>query len=180
MKKPTQYILCGIPFSGKTTLGRELAKRLDFVHINLDEIKAVKGYGDVSDDDVPDGAWKKIFDEADKRLIRALKSGKNVANETAWVTREWRDRARKIATKAGLPTKVIYIKIPEEIARKRWQENRAVKKRYDTKDKEFDDYVKDFEEPTAEENLIFYDPKIPIDEWIKQNFKKQLNYGPKT
>jgi predicted kinase len=172
--KPTQFILCGIPFSGKTTLGKKLEKRLGFVHINLDDIKKERGYGDISDDDVPNRIWKQIFAEADKRLIKALKSGRSVVNETAWVTRKWRDRVRKIAEKLGFPTKVIYIKIPEEIAKKRWQQNRLNKKRYDTKDDEFEGYIKDFEKPTPDEELIIYDYTIPIKDWIKKYFN-QLN-----
>lgn len=172
MKKPTQYILCGIPFSGKTTLGKALEKHLGFVHINLDDIKKEKGCGDISDDDVPDKVWKQIFGEADRRLIKALKGGKSVANETAWVTRKWRDRARKIAEKSGFSTKVIYIKIPEEIAKKRWQQNRLHKKRYDTKDDEFGDYVKDFEKPIPDEDLIIYDQIISFKDWIKKYFNE--------
>lgn len=172
MQKPTQYLLCGIPFSGKTTLGKELAKKLGFIHINLDEIKKEKGYGEVSDDDVSDKVWKEIFNEADKKLIKALKLGKDVANETAWVARKWRDRARRVAQKAGFSTKIIYLKTPLEIAKKRWEENRLQKKRYDTTDKEFADYIKDFEEPTQNENLIIYDQTVSIKDWIKQHFLK--------
>jgi len=167
MNKAVQYLLCGLPFSGKTTLGKALEKQLGWVHINLDDIKADKGYGGVSDDDVPDAAWPTIFAEADQRLLVALKSGKNVANETAWVTRQWRDRARAVATKAGFTTKVIYLKVPEEIAKKRQKENRRHQLRYDTRDSEFSGYVQEFEKPVDEEDVIVYDPTIPVEEWIK-------------
>jgi predicted ATPase len=33
--KPTLYILCGLPFSGKTTLARALADRCGFVHTEV-------------------------------------------------------------------------------------------------------------------------------------------------
>jgi predicted kinase len=173
MEKATQYILCGIPFSGKSTLGKELAKRLGFVHINLDQLKKEKGYGKVSDDDVPDNVWKIIFQEADKKLIDTLKSGKNVANETAWVTRKWRDRARKVAADAGFASKIIWLTIDEVIVRNRWQQNRKKTNRYDTFDKEFNDYVNDFEPPTRDEDIIIYDQTIPVDEWIKKNFSSE-------
>lgn len=167
---PTQYLLCGLPFSGKTTLGKFLADKLGFVHINLDEIKKEKGYGKVSDDDVPDKVWEEIFEIADGKLLDALIRGKNVVNETAWVTREWRDRARKIAAGAGFPTKVIFLDIPEEICRHRRLENQETHARYETFDKEFEDYLYDFEKPTEDEDLIIYDGKIPLKEWTNQNF----------
>lgn len=36
MKTPRLYILCGLPFSGKTTLAKKLEKRLGFVLIDID------------------------------------------------------------------------------------------------------------------------------------------------
>lgn len=169
MTNPVQYILCGIPFSGKTTLGQELKKRLAFEYINLDEIRAEKGYGDVKEDDIPDEAWKNIFAEADRRLLEYLKIGKNVANETAWVTRKWRDRTRNIARAAGFSTKVILLDIPVAVAKERWRKNRKEKQRYDTPDDEYESYIKDFEKPTPDEEVIIYHHEDDLEEWIKKN-----------
>lgn len=36
--KPTLYILCGRPYSGKTTLARELARRFGFEIVSMDKI----------------------------------------------------------------------------------------------------------------------------------------------
>lgn len=170
MSKPVQYILCGLPFSGKTTLSKELQKKLGFTHINLDELKAKRGLSEVSDDDVSAEEWESIFAEADKMLVRFLLQGKSVVNETAWTTHKWRDRVRDIATRAGFPTKVIYINIPESAARKRWLHNKKTKKRYDTPDKIFEDLIKEFEVPTKEENLLLYDQTTSIANWIEKNF----------
>ena len=38
MSEPTLYILCGLPFAGKTTLAKELVKHFGFVHIDIDQI----------------------------------------------------------------------------------------------------------------------------------------------
>lgn len=164
-----QYLLCGLPFSGKTTLGKKLQEKLGFVHINLDKIKAEKSYGKISDDDVPDKVWESIFMEANKKLTEALKSNKNVANETAWVTREWRDKSRKVAADTGFTTKIIFLDIPERICRQRWQENKKTQSRYDTYEAEFESYVRDFEKPTNDEDVFLYDGKISLDEWINNN-----------
>ena len=170
MQKPTQYLLCGLPFSGKTTLGKQLARRPGFVHINLDQIKADKGYGVVSDDDVSDAAWAEIFQIADTRLIDSLQRGFCVANETAWVTRAWRDRARAVAQKAGFPTRIVYLEVPEETVKRRWQDNKKKKKRYDPSESEFNGYIQEFEPPSAEEDVIVYDGKIAQDAWIQKTF----------
>ena len=108
MDKPIQYLLVGFPYSGKTTLAKELEKSLGFAHINLDQLKWDMGYTNVGDDDVPDQAWQAIFEKADKLLLKYLNEGKSVANEYAWITRKWRDKARQVARDKGHETKVIY------------------------------------------------------------------------
>jgi predicted kinase len=164
-----QFLLVGIPFSGKTTLGRELAQRLGFVHVNLDQIKSEKGYGKTPDDNVPDEAWKEIFQELDLQVLHALHEGKNVVNETAWVTREWRDKARQAAKAFGYETSVIYLNIPTEVAKARQEQNKKTGERYATPDFEFDDYVNQFEKPSFDEDVIFYDQTTPLEEWIAEN-----------
>ncbi len=76
MKKPTLYILCGLPFSGKTTLAKKLSEKLGFVHIDLDEVKFEHGFKGISDDEASHMDWVKIFSDMDQRIRKALKEGK--------------------------------------------------------------------------------------------------------
>lgn len=169
MKKPIQYLLVGFPYSGKTTLAKALERELRFARINIDDLKFEAGYTDVGDDDVPNETWIKIFKKADYLITKYLLEGKSLANEYAWITREWRDRARDIAKKAGFDTKLIYIKVSEDEIRKRWKENIKTKNRFHWPEKEFESYIKDFEVPTNNENLIVFDYSQSIEEWIKSN-----------
>ncbi|MBI5448802.1 ATP-binding protein [Candidatus Gottesmanbacteria bacterium] len=171
MKKPIQYLLVGFPYSGKTTLAKALENKLGFSHINIDQLKFDKGYKDAGDDDVPDKVWEEIFKEADKLITGYLKKGKNIANEYAWITKEWRDRARKVAREIGFETKVIYIKLPQDIIRQRWLENSKTKARFHWPEEEFKRYLQDFEEPAQDENVILYDQLTDVGEWINKNFK---------
>ncbi|MCL5747015.1 MAG: ATP-binding protein [Patescibacteria group bacterium] len=170
MQKPIQFILVGFPFAGKTTLATELEKRLGFARINLDEVKFEHGYEGISDDDVPDKAWGEIFQDANKRLINYLKAGKSVLNETAWTTREWRDKARRVALDAGFQTKIIYLEIPEEITRERWLKNRKTKQRFDVPDNVFEESIRTFEIPGEEENIIVFDQNTSLDKWVERYF----------
>lgn len=167
MSKPIQYLLVGFPYSGKSTLAKELEKRLSFAHINIDQLKFDKGYTEVGDDDVPDLVWNEIFSEADRLIVKYLSEGKNVANEYAWISRQWRDRARKVAGEAGFETKVIYVKLPKKIIWERWTENDKTKVRFHWPKEEFERNFKDFEEPTSDENVIIYDQKTRVEGWIK-------------
>lgn len=178
MKKPTQYLLVGFPYSGKTTLAKELEKRLGFAVINIDTMKFEKGYTEVGDDDVPDKIWDEIFKEADELIVKYLKEGKNLANEYAWITKEWRDRARKVAKDAGFETKIIYVNTPLEIVEKRWKENQKTKHRFDWPEHEFRNYINDFQELTDDEDFIIYNQTKPVDIWIEENLSSA--YGSRT
>lgn len=123
MGKPIQYLLVGFPYSGKSALAKQLVDKSGFAHINIDQLKWDKGYTEVGDDNVPDEAWDEIFTEADRLIVKHLSEGKDLANEYAWITKEWRDRARKVAKDTGFETKVIYIKVPEDEIKRRWLEN---------------------------------------------------------
>ncbi len=170
MQKPIQYLLVGFPYSGKTTMAKKLESRLGFARINIDNLKFSKGYTNVGDDDVPDEIWDEIFTEADQLIVKYLSEGKNLANEYAWITRDWRDRARTVAQNAGFQTKVIYIKLPQETIKRRWLKNSKTKERFHWPKEEFKRYLKEFEVPTKDEDIIFYDQSFDLDKWIKNNF----------
>lgn len=173
--KPIQYLLVGFPYSGKTTLANELHNQLGFAQINIDQLKFDRGYTEVGDDDVPDEIWEEIFTEADTLIVKYLKEGKSLANEYAWITKKWRDRAKKVAKDAGFDTKIIYIKIPTETIRARWLENSKSKERFHWSKEEFEQILKDFEELTPDEDYLMYDQTTSIQEWIKNNLWNNSN-----
>lgn len=164
------YILCGLPFAGKTTLAKVLVEKFGFVRVDLDQINSERGLGDLNNDSISDSEWKKTYDESYRRVDQALADGKTVINDTANFTRQQRDKLREIADKHGVLTKVIYLAIPDLVARKRWLENRMTKKRYDVRDEDFAEVADNFQTPTEDENVIIYDQSVPMDEWIKINF----------
>jgi len=170
--KPTkqiQYLLVGLPYSGKTTMANYLKNKYGFAHINIDQLKKEAGYGDVGDDDVPDVVWDKIFIAADNLIVKYLSQGKNLANEYAWVTREWRDRAKKVAKDIGFETKIIYLTIDLKEIKKRWLKNSKTKERFHWPKNEFKNYIHDFEKPTEDEHVIEYDQTVSIDKWVQEN-----------
>jgi predicted kinase len=73
---PTLYILCGLPFAGKTTLARALFKHCGFVHLDLDSTARAKGL--FPEEGVDDEQWSQIFREAYECTAALLVSGKSV------------------------------------------------------------------------------------------------------
>ena len=172
---PVNYHLVGFAYSGKTTLARELQTKYDFAHISIDEIKWRLGYADVGDDDVPDQVWSAIFEEADRLLLEYLGEGKNVANEYAWVTKEWRNRSKQNASEAGYETIFVHLKVPENEIRKRWLENSTSRKRFHMPENELDRMFGEFEPLDSEEKALIYDGTKTIDEWVEANLPNLAN-----
>ncbi len=162
--------MCGLPFSGKTTLTKKLAEKLGFARVDLDEIKFEHGFAGVSDDDVSHEDWVKIFDDMNSRIEKLLNKGNSVISDISNLEKADRDRLRAVAAHGDFPTKVIYVKVLVEEAQKRWLENRQTKARFDISEKIFNEAVETLEEPTADENVIVFDGSQTADEWIEQNF----------
>lgn len=171
MEKPTNFVLVGFPYAGKSTMARGLKEQKGFAHINIDQLKWDRGFTEVGDDDVPDQIWDEIFKDADDLLVKHLREGKHVANEYAWITREWRDRTRKVAADAGFPTKLIYINIPPEVIKQRWVDNIQKRDHFHWPEEEFQRVFTEFEPPEADEDMLVYDQSIPLNEWLEKNIK---------
>ncbi len=69
---------------------------------------------------------------------------------------------------------MIYVNVPDSVARKRWQENRSTKIRYDVKDEDFAEVADNFQKPTEDENVIYYDQTIQLEKWIEGNIINNL------
>ena len=165
---PTLYILCGLPFAGKTTLAQAILKQRDLAYVSIDHIKADEGYF-VNDDQVPDADWPGIYDVVHASILLPLRLGRSVLYDAANLTRKERDDFRDLASQRGFATKVIYVAVPEATARQRWQANKTSEQRFDIPEAVFDEAVATMEEPSKDEDVIVYAPTRDVARWIKAN-----------
>lgn len=165
------YILCGLPFAGKTTLAKELVKCFGFVRIDLDEINSERGLGGLRNDEISDEEWKETYRISYERTEQYLREGRTVVNDTANFTKDQRDKLRAIADRAGVDSIVIYVNIPDSVARQRWLNNRVTKERYDVRNEDFAEVADNFQPPTTDEHVIFYDGSLSIELWIQKHFQ---------
>jgi len=164
MRKQIVYILCGLPFSGKTRLAKKLTEKFNFSHLNVDDlVKARDKNGAVSEEE-----WKRVFTESYKKLEVLLKNGKSVMFDATNYTKSVRDQLREVALRNKVGVKVIFLDIPKETAKERLKENRILNKRKDVLSSDFKEVVDNFEKPTEEENVIVYKQE-PLESWIEQN-----------
>ena len=164
------YILCGIPFSGKTTLASELVKRFGFIRIDLDEIKFELFGADKKDGDMDKRDWNYVYEEMYKRIDTELKAGKTVIHDTGNFTKKERSEVRQIADRLGIETITIFTETPVEVARQRLVVNKNTHLRFDVDQKVFESTLAEMQSPTADENPILFHYNESVETWINENF----------
>jgi predicted kinase len=172
MEKPILYILCGVPFAGKTTVATALAHWLDINRVAIDDINHERG---VWNDETGMSAeeWTETYNEAYRRIGLVLSRGKSVLDDSVNFTKDLRDRLRALAGRYGASTTVISVDIPLPEAQRRWQENRQTRVRANVRDSDFAYVVEQFEPPTDDENVLRYDGSISLEEWIRLTFSER-------
>jgi predicted kinase len=161
------YILCGLPFAGKTTLAKALVERLGFARVDMDEINTRKGVG-LHGEAIVQEEWDDTYAESYRQLDQLLQAGQSVLFDAANFTKAQRDCLRTIAAKHGASTQVIYLDVSEAEARQRWLQNRITQQRYDVRDDDFTYVVTYFDVPTPDEHVLQYHPSQSVDEWIER------------
>ena len=122
---PTLYVMCGLPFAGKSTIATALVEALGAEVVRLETINHERGLGlggrAISPED-----WAISYAEADRRLERALAGGWSVIADATHFGRAERDRARALAQAQGARTRVVYVPVTAEVARRRLLANRQM------------------------------------------------------
>lgn len=163
------YILCGIPFSGKSTLAKTLVERCGFVRIDLDEIKFELYGSNITDKQLQQSDWDKIYQEMYERIENELIDGQTVVHDTGNFTKYERKLVIDIANKLNVEFTTIFINTPKEVARERLLQNRKMLQRFDVSDQAFEEAVAEMEGPVLEENCIEFNVHENVDEWIRKN-----------
>ena len=164
---PHIYILCGLPFAGKTTLARTLIQRLDLVRVSIDEINGVRGLG-FNNSPISSEDWNLTYNESYRQLALYLHIGRSVVYDAANATRWERDKARAIATQHHAETQVIYVTTPASITRQRWLTNRITPVRNDIRDDYFEMGIQHFEPPADDEHVLLYNNAQDVNIWIEE------------
>lgn len=168
MVKNKLYILCGIPFSGKSVLANELVKRFNYTKISLDEIKSEIFGKEITDGEIDQVGWDKIYQEMYKRIEENLKKEKTVIQDAGNFTKYERGLVRQIATKLSIVAVTIFVDTPKNIARERLLRNRQTKERFNVSDKDFESTVAEMEPPGNDEESITYRYQEEVDRWIEK------------
>lgn len=160
----TVYLLCGLPFAGKTTLARAMADRFKLVHLETDAIVRERGLDEGAA--ISRGAWVATYREAERRLADHLADGRSVVYDATNFRRPMRDRLRRVAAERGARAILILVTPSLSEIEARRARNRSLPSRPDVAAASFAEVRDGFQLPGEDEGVIRYDPAEPIARWL--------------
>lgn len=111
------YLMCGLPFSGKSTLARAIAERVEGEVVSLDEINAQRGLHDGFALSVAE--WSEAHDLALAQCRVLMAKGAPVVVDDTNCYRWLRDDHRRDAKQAGYETVVVLLDVPLDVCLQR-------------------------------------------------------------
>lgn len=162
--KSAVYILCGIPFSGKSTLARLLAQRCGWTHVDVDAI--VRSLIAPGEQFITDHQWDQAFSRSYEIVADSLARRQSAIHDATNYARTVRDRLRAIARQYDASAHVIYVNIPFDVANQRRHANQAQSQRHQVSDADFQEVVNNLEPPTVDESVLVFDGTLDIETWI--------------
>lgn len=144
--------MCGLPFSGKSTLAARLSEGLPASLISLDRINEERGlYGGQGN---AVGEWSTTNQIAHERGQALLEAGHHVVIDETGSPRFIRDGWRAVAERSGTPFALIWVQISAELQDRRVRANRKSHDRHDVTDAVLQEHRASFEAPTHENALV--------------------------
>lgn len=117
------FILCGLPYSGKTYVAKKIVAATQCAFVSIDDIFHAHGY-DWNTNTLPDEkGWAEIFEISYDQTRDALRKSKTVLYDSTNHTRASRDELRAVAEKSDAEVVVLLIDVPEEVVYSRREKN---------------------------------------------------------
>ncbi|WP_040447613.1 ATP-binding protein [Ktedonobacter racemifer] len=164
----TLYLVCGAPFSGKTTLAKQIAERTQSVSVSLDDLMRQRGL-DLSRPQ-PAEEWEKAHQQCIQLLDTLMHQEKNVVLDDTLFLKWLRDRYRKVALSHQYQVVTIYLSIPLAELEKRRQQVVATQERNSLANESFYPVIEQFEIPDSHENTIVFDMTTDLSDWMTSHF----------
>ena len=156
--------MCGLAFSGKTTLASKIASHTNSVLISFDTLWAESIKKNLIRE--PENGWKYIRKLAQDQIIKTISSGRSVVYDDTNVRFEHREEIRMVASKIGIKTVLVYLETPIKNILQREAENKITRGRHEVDSTNFKNAINQFQAPTDGESFINFKPEDNIDTWL--------------
>jgi predicted kinase len=164
----TLYLMCGLSFSGKTTLAHKIVDRLQCAYISLDIINSERGLW--GGDGIPIEEWERTHALALESLATWMVTEKDAVVDDTNNLRWLRDRWRAAASSSCYRTVIIYLNIPHTELEKRQRANQVTAERKGITEAVWAEHVSNFEPPAADEQVLWYGLTEEAESWVKDHF----------
>ncbi|GHO49157.1 ATP-binding protein [Ktedonospora formicarum] len=160
----TLYLMCGAPFSGKTTLAKHIVTRTQSDYISLDDLMRQRGF-DLTHPQ-PGEEWEKTHQLCIQLLHSLMQKGVNIVLDDTNFLKWLRDRFRNVASEHHYQVVIVYLAIPVAELKKRRQQVLATQERNYLVDENFYPVIEQFETPNETENTIIFDMTSHLSDWM--------------
>ncbi len=161
----TLFVLCGLPFSGKSTIARVLSERLGAIAIDVDSLARERG--DLPEEGIEPERWGRLFAEAHQLVRERLGQRRSVVFDAVNVDRAGRDRLREIAHERGARYQLIYVAADPLTIAERRANNDQTRHRPPVREEDLAALERSFEVPTEDEDAWVY-TQGEIDHWLRR------------
>jgi predicted kinase len=164
----TLFIMCGLPFSGKTTMAKQISDQLNAKMIAYDWIWArEKPPEEVPDpDNIPE--WNEILNLTRIEIVNELKKGNSVVFDHINHTKKDRYILREIGIELKIKVITIFLNIPTDILKNRRRENIFNATRHNVATVNIKKVNKAWENPEGEPNVLTYNLDGNLNKFIKK------------
>ncbi|GHO43457.1 AAA family ATPase [Ktedonospora formicarum] len=164
----TLYLMCGTPFSGKTTLAKQIAARMGYHYISLDDLMRERGF-DLSQTQ-PVEEWEKTHHICFQLLHTLMQEDTNIVLDDTNFLKWLRERFRAVALEHKYQVRTIHLAIPVTELERRRQQALATGERNYLDDEAFYNVIHHFEVPDQAEDPIIFDMTSELSKWLDTHF----------
>lgn len=156
--------MCGLAFSGKSTIARRIAETLDLELISYDAINAERGFD--GGKTIADAEWERTSMMAAARARATLATGRGVVIDDTFSHRFLRDRFRAFATACNAPFDLVFVDTPLDVIEARIAENAQTLRRGHISPEVFAHHRDRFQFPTADEAPVRVADAADLERWL--------------
>ena len=156
LKKYNLIIVCGLPFSGKTVISKDLSTRLNAERVSFDETWNRLEQEITADESKKTLDWETVRSLCKDLIKSNLTANKNTIYDDVNATFQMRQEIAQIARSLGLTYCVLYLDISLDEMYLRIKRNIKEKYHHQVSKENLQNVVQGFEEPSLNEVVVIY------------------------
>lgn len=158
--------MCGVAFSGKSTLAKKIAEDKKAALVSQDNIWFAKRE-ELNLDLDSDDDWERIQQLSREKIKELLIGGSSIVYDDISLKYANRELLRTLAKESAAEAILVYLDTPRDIQRERQAKNLQAGDRHDVPDHLIEWGLAELEIPQENENPFIFTPDTNTAEWLK-------------